>query len=780
MANRFYKAPTYNPVDYMYNLPAAQMMKAIAVTDAAVDNAVQQTDLFGNAVSKINHLTSDNERVLQIQDTYNKRIQDTAKALQADPTNYRKQMPLIRSLGREISTDMATGEIAAIQANAAKLNQWDTMYAPLVAKGEITPDAYRKMKTAFVKNYQGANFDAKTGNYNQLYTEDVYKTQDFNKLLKDKVGDIKANSKETKNTGNGGQWLVTNNDKDEWVDARRVAQIATDALLGDENVKGYLRQGGKYGYLQGVNDENGNFIPPYQLDKAGQPVFDMRSPLSGAIRAMVGTEAFRKSSTEHDIAVNPYAMEAVNFSHDLQKIAINNQNDRDNFNYEEGIKQANAKELATLKASLAEKKLDKVAETKAKLDAKANAPKVGNASNPVTSPLKDTEGFEFTWTPKGTDGKISNEGLLNDIAAERSTALKNRNLANDERLSTDERSMYMSQAIASEKASAQKAALAYQARQSVNGKLIADGFDSDDLKQLPNINKKVRDLKAQISALDLNKNIAISSGGTGGRGPSYNPANDAQIKPLVNKLKYLEKIANADSKHMESWFKDNQDKTSFKVKGAGVDVKQQKLVMDEIKKNPELYKPLDLLGGKTPKVNWGEALGDVEISTINPPMSGIPASITVKQKTTGELYVVPITGNLQKTLATQLANSKNPEKSRVGRLIKDSAISQAIAEVDDRIINFEAQGGQPQGYTQLPEVTLNNGARFAPQLIITPSKNLANTASGNLGVYNAKITTPNGGTVVVPNSANTKDATGNFASVEDAVRNAFKTFEVQP
>ena len=150
---RFYKPAEYTPVDNIYKLPAEAMMKAIANTDAMVDSGIEQNDLFEGALGKINSLSIDSERVKQIRDGYNSKIKESSQSLMNDPTNYRKYLPSIKQLGKELQTDMSSGEIAAIQSRVQALNDWDKVYKPLVgAKDGITPEAYTAMRNSFIKN----------------------------------------------------------------------------------------------------------------------------------------------------------------------------------------------------------------------------------------------------------------------------------------------------------------------------------------------------------------------------------------------------------------------------------------------------------------------------------------------------------------------------------------------------------------------------------------------------------------------------------------------------
>lgn len=754
---RNYRTTNAEQVDFMYKLPEKYMLQAIQTADAGNDAIYAQTDLLGNAVLNINHLTTDQERVNQKQEEYNSRIAEVTNPLAENHADYRKHMPAVRTLSRDLETDMKVGEISAIQSNATKMSEWDKAEKAKLAAGKITVDAYNKAKSAFLGQFEkqgGTKYDPNTKTGNVIYTENLYETQDFAKLLKDKIGSIKSSSRASENTSDGGKWLVTNGGKEEWVSAAKVAQIASDALMSDQNVLGYLKQGAKLGYLSGVVDGEGKFIQPYQLDKQGNPVFDSRSILAAPIRSLVGQEAFRKSESKHDIKGNPYTEIAVNFSNSMKKLAAETEINKEKFLFEEGIKQANKKELVELKAANDSGDETKAAAIKAKL--------IDKSSNAAV---------DLTMTRFGGDLAKSNSQLLNDMEVNRVAATTNRTLANKEGISAEDKGMYMSKALAAERAYTKSAELAHIAREDVNNELRnKHGFSNTEIKILQGIDKTIANTKRELETLGLPTRMVSGSLSPMGYGTTdqgrVNP-NQPEIDKLTKRLSYLSKLKKTNDAAMGDWFKTNNETTKHNVTGIGVSPEQQQSILTAISSNPELFtkEAIDLtgkgrgdagfLGNLTqnfPKFsNNIEGMADnFEIMTVNAPTAGMPASITIKTKAdnTGikkeaKTYIVPISGSLQKTLGTQLAKSKDPKAKAVGSLISDFSVATTIAEINDNIVNFKG-GPQPSARVDLPRIELKGKGSFTPQLVVAPSSNQANPTAGQLGSYRVKITDANG------------------------------------
>ncbi len=778
---RFFRTTNGQQLDFMSKLPVDLMMRGIQTTDAANDELYQQTDLFGNAVAKINHLTPDAERVKAIQQQYQQRIEEVTKALQENPTDYRKQMPLVKNLSRELTNDMTNGEIAAIQSNASKLAEWDKIHKPLVgAKDGISPEAYTAMKSAFINKYSkegGTAYDPQTGNYKQLTTENAHRTQDASKILKDTIGEIKATVYEDEKTLDDNGFLKKYGVKKEGITQGRLYQMAMDTLMSNQEYMGYVKQGGKYGYLKGVFDENGNFIDPLQRDKdgkalidktdidpltgkpVGNPIFNPNSFLAQPIRGFIAQKAYEKVSKTEDWKVNPYTLEKVQQANDIQKIEIQDSNHKENFLIETGIKQANAKELMQLKADLDSQNEEKKLAAKQKLKDKA--------TNPNTNTLIVNPDGEFTWNPKDNpDGKITNDDIMKDIVGAKARAVANNTLANDPNLSVNERNLYKAKALAAEEERRQKSELAYAARVDVNEKLLAKGYSQDDIKSLNNITGTISSLKSQREKVFEQWKKA---------GANYSHPLAYQVDKLDNAISRTEKLRRTSDNLANDWFKNNAEKTKFQVTRIGTDVKQQQDLFGYIAANPSIFKALDMRGQSSDNKestwkkdkDFPEFGGTVEemmkkfnIVGINSPTAGIPASITLRTKgQEGGLiqserkpddFIVPIPQDVQTKLGLELSKSTDSKKKALGNMYLNNAKAVMVANFNDRIIDYNKTGlsNSPIGYSEGAPLKIKdhsgNTVTYTPKFRVIPKKDKSGADIGNLDVFQGQVSLPNG------------------------------------
>lgn len=315
-----YNTSKADNIDFMYKLPLEAMGKAIDFNVKSIDSQYQQAALFNNELLKIKNLTPDDEIVKKYIDEKHAQTEELSNTLKANPLDWRKQTGTIRDLAANIDYDFNRGKIADIQANATAFAAADAKEKARVGldadKGGITPVQYQAWTNYTLGNFKGT-FDPVTGEKKSIGVEDLYANQDLLALTKKYIDGVKASSEKKTWDSVNGQWIVKHVIDGEEVSEDRIDQIALNTMLGDQNVLGYLNQGHKMGYLNGVYDDKGNFIPPIKevpvLDKNGSPtgrvqkMLDMRSPLASAIAVARGREVYSKTSTETTRDANEFS-----------------------------------------------------------------------------------------------------------------------------------------------------------------------------------------------------------------------------------------------------------------------------------------------------------------------------------------------------------------------------------------------------------------------------------------------------------------------------------------
>lgn len=728
---RFYKTTEGQQLDYMSKLPIDLMLKGLQQSEQGTDEVYNTTDLIGNSLTKVNHLTSDDARVKLIQDEYNKRIEEVTNDLASDPTNYRKKMPLVRALTKDLTNDMTSGELAAIQGNYSRLNEWDKTYKPLVgAKDGITPDAYRRMRSAFISQFDkngGTGYDNQTGNYNQLAVEDAYRTQDFAKILKDKIGTIKANAHSYKQDSEGGKWIVTNGGKTEEVSEARVAVMALDALKSDPNVMGYIKQGGKYGYLNGVYGEDGNFIEPVSFDKRGNPVFNHNSILTAPIHGLVTQEAYRKSETERGLKENGFTKQSIQFGMDMaKKQADNVYRDEDKkqdaalkFQYDvKGmkIKQDNAKELIQLRADLAAGKITP-----------DQAKKAADKLNTVTAP-KITKSGDGAMAVSifGGERRVTPENIHNEIETLQDEAHDLLSLSKNPDISQNERSIYLKNYSDKMAQLNQSSDVADKARNFTLSKLKTEkGYSDEDIKKIDRIGSIKSSLEKSID--NVNKQLTMPfNGGANSFGVPLDSSTigktqeltkqKASLERTLNKYKKLERDYNGLT---SKWFEDNQDKATTKIDGIGLDVPEKKVIYQNLKSNIDQFIIHDLnTDNKDPnfKAEYNSTYAEwfkgknpedvIDVQTINSPVPGLGATLTFKFKgdygvaTNDKQFMMSIPSKIQAGIASKVAQYKdNPKASKIGNLLMSEEKTRFRTAIDTSIPDYTGTNrNQPASY----------------------------------------------------------------------------------
>lgn len=338
---RFYKTSQPESIDFMYQLPQQVMMGAIQMNDAQIDNQYQQAALLNDKLMQIKYLEPDRERTQEIINNYQSQVDELTKNLQSNPTKWRNQLPVIRDLGRKLDNDFNRGEIAGIQGNYNIFQQWDTASKDLLKNNKITPEQYEKAKAKFLGDFatnKGTAYDPIAMKGNTISTENLYENIDLNKLIRENTDKIKANASDTqKQTVNiGGQFITTTKYKigDKWVSDADVAKMALNTVLGDEKALGWLQQGSRLGYLNGVYDNNGNFINPIiGVNPNGTIKFNPDSYLTPAIEAATLREGFYEKTRENDQSydgANPFTLQK-------QKAELDDINDRKKYYREHPI-----------------------------------------------------------------------------------------------------------------------------------------------------------------------------------------------------------------------------------------------------------------------------------------------------------------------------------------------------------------------------------------------------------------------------------------------------------
>lgn len=260
---RFYKTASANPMDYMYQLNLPLMQSVLAANEAGVNAEIQRADQIGDLAAKFNYLTPDAERAKAISDQYTSQIDDLTRAIQQDPMSWRKKKGDIRNLARGLEQNYRVGEISKIAGNYARYKELDDYITKREEAGKLSPyegSVFRQKALESIK--EGTSYNPSTGTYNLLNAVKPMDTIDIRERLSKFVDNMKATEQLEWDT-EAGQYFKKTTQGREYVSPERIVETAMSGLMGDNELRQYLKQRTDFGLMQGVYDQEGKFISPY-------------------------------------------------------------------------------------------------------------------------------------------------------------------------------------------------------------------------------------------------------------------------------------------------------------------------------------------------------------------------------------------------------------------------------------------------------------------------------------------------------------------------------------
>lgn len=260
---RFYKTQSANPMDYVHQLNIPLMQQVIATNEAGVNAEIQQADQLGDLATKFNYLTPDSDRAKAIGDEYSKQIDDLTRSIQQDPMAWRKKKGDIKNLAHGLEQNYKTGEISKISGNYSRYKELDDYITKREEAGKLSPyegTVFRQKALESIKD--GTTYNSGTGQYNLLNAVKPMDTIDVRDRLSKFIDNMKANEQLEWDT-QAGQYFKKTTQGREYISPEKIAETAMSGLMGDNELKQYFKQRTDFGLMQGIYDQQGKFINPY-------------------------------------------------------------------------------------------------------------------------------------------------------------------------------------------------------------------------------------------------------------------------------------------------------------------------------------------------------------------------------------------------------------------------------------------------------------------------------------------------------------------------------------
>lgn len=294
---RFYQTaePTFVD-DAMFKAPHELQAQLLERKEKQVD------DEIASAVTMLDKLQAeglkaDQPRLKEIIGGYEQKVNDIVSRIKENPMDYYKQNTAIRQLGRDINKDWTIGEVAGIQGNKKAYFDWTKNLDDEIKKN---PKLYAAgqgdaLKSAILNGYKGIGYDANTGNYNPLQTEEIAGMQDMTSFLKDVMDNAVQDTNTTVKWDNDkGQYRVKGEKTDKYYSKDQLQDLYSNALSTNPDLLAGLKQREK---LQ-LDGFSGNF------DANGQPVLAPGNYVAEGLDYMLnkygGKETVRDSSKTYN------------------------------------------------------------------------------------------------------------------------------------------------------------------------------------------------------------------------------------------------------------------------------------------------------------------------------------------------------------------------------------------------------------------------------------------------------------------------------------------------
>lgn len=307
---RFYQTaePTFVD-DAMFKAPHELMGQVLQQKEKQVD------DEIASAVTMLDKLQAeglkaDQPRLKEIIGGYEQKVNDIVDKIKDNPIDYYKQNSAIRQLGRDINKDWTIGEVAGIQGNKKAYFDWTKNVDEEVKKN---PKLYANgqsdaLKSAILNGYKGIGYDANTGNYNLLHTEEIAGMQDMTSFLKDVMDNAVQDTNTTIKWDNDkGQYRVKGEKTDKYYSKDQLQDLYSNALTTNPDLLAGLKQREK---LQ-LDGFSGNF------DTNGQPVLAPGNYVTEGLDYMLNKYGGKESIRDNSKTYNK--MWEAEYAHSMEK-----------------------------------------------------------------------------------------------------------------------------------------------------------------------------------------------------------------------------------------------------------------------------------------------------------------------------------------------------------------------------------------------------------------------------------------------------------------------------
>lgn len=223
---RFYKTakPTFLD-DIIYQPPWELMQETIKAHDSRINKGNEQANAYDLLMKEVNNIQDDDPAVNAAIESYRERMDTVTKGMQSDLPNYRKYIPEISSLKKELERDMENGVLGRATESFKERE-----------KENARLDALKNVdakKVASIKKYNDLRYTERGGlsfenkdKYNKYLETSINPEEVFDeaKFQNDLQSHFASNQTAYASAGPGGGYLWTKNGTTKEIDKKRVEE----------------------------------------------------------------------------------------------------------------------------------------------------------------------------------------------------------------------------------------------------------------------------------------------------------------------------------------------------------------------------------------------------------------------------------------------------------------------------------------------------------------------------------------------------------------------------
>lgn len=259
--------------DFLYQPPWELIEKVAQKKQEDFSATMKSMDMLEGSLS-VGYIPDSVEknRLETIQKYYQDKIDNFNTNLLSNPNDYKKYLPDMIRLGKDIDQDLKTGELSNIQGSYNAYQSW--LQSDSVKKAQTEdPGLFETAKNKFLNNWR-ANPNR---SQDALFTgQQLYSGKDFTAGLEKIIKELQPDLQKEGLVDTSGNWVTTTTKEQKQLAVNRINNLVMGKMMSDPTLKDYIMQRDSLGY-NGYLDIQGNFISPLNEDGTPNPYSSLAS-----------------------------------------------------------------------------------------------------------------------------------------------------------------------------------------------------------------------------------------------------------------------------------------------------------------------------------------------------------------------------------------------------------------------------------------------------------------------------------------------------------------------